>query len=251
MEKYILKISLCCFLSLLFFGKSFGQTAPADSLYLQTALAQTVSNYYKSVGASSRLYNGHEQLPYDPNIKGNALFPYDEQSWEPGEVTYDGIHYKNVPMMYDIYKDALVVLLYNKFSMYILLKNKVHDFSFASHQFINLDADSIANDKSGITSGYYDQLYNGKIEVLAKRVKTIQNTSNSVATEAFFTTKNEYYLRKGNTYYRIGSKSAILNVLKDKKNALQQYLKNNNIRYKDNPDDAMAKIGAYYDHLSN
>jgi hypothetical protein len=236
-----------------FIGESFGQAALNDSSYLQTTIAQTVSGFYKSIGEQSRLYDGHEYLPYDPHIKGNALFPYDAQGWEPGEVAYDGILYKNVPMMYDVYKDALVVLLYNKFTMYTLLKTRVHDFSFSNHHFVRLDADSISNDKSGIVSGYYDQLYSGKIEVLARRSKSIQNSSNSVVLtpETFFTSTDDYYLRKGNTYYKIGSKGAILGVLKDKKSELQQYLRSNKIKYGANPEDAMAKMAAYYDHLTN
>ncbi|WP_426669586.1 hypothetical protein ACPPVU_25640 [Mucilaginibacter sp. McL0603] len=253
MKKSLLKIAALCFLSLFFIAKSFGQTPLNDSSYLQTSITQTVSNFYKSIGQQSRLYDGHEYLPYDPHTKGNALFPYDAQGWEPGEVTYDGILYKNVPMMYDVYKDALVVLLYNKFTMFSLLKGRVHDFSFSNHYFIRLDADSINNDKSGIVSGYYDQLYGGKIEILARRSKTIQSAPNSsvLTLETFFTSTNDYYLRKGNIYYKIGSKSSILNVLKDKKSELQQYLKTNKIKYNANPDDAMAKIAAYYDHLTN
>ena len=148
MKKYILKIATLCFLSLFFIAESFGQTAMNDSSYLQTSITQAVSNFYKSIGQQSRLYDGQEYLPYDPHTKGNALFPYDVQGWEPGEVTYDGVLYKNVPMMYDVYKDAVVVLLYNKFTMFSLLKTRVHDFSFSNHHFIRLDADSISNASS-------------------------------------------------------------------------------------------------------
>ena len=252
MKKNLLKISILCFLSTVFVGKSFGQGALSDSSYLQASVVQTVSNFYKAVGQQSRLYNGHEYPPYDPHIKGTPFFPYDEQNWYSGQVNYDGIVYKNVPMKYDVFKDALVVLLYNKFSMYTLLSEKVNDFTLDDHHFVRLDADSIKNDNTGLTGGFYDQLYGGKIEVLAKRTKTIQNSSSAVAVpEAFFISHDEYYLRKGSTYYKIGSQRSVLNVLKDKKSAIQQYLRQNNIRYKDAPEDVMAKIAAYYDHLTN
>lgn len=252
MKKCILKLSILCFLSILFIDKSFGQAALSDSSSLQKIVDQTVANFYKTIGQQSRLYNGHEYQPYDPHIKGTALFPYDIQNWEPGEVNYDGIIYKNVPMKYDIYKDVLVVLLYNKFSMYTLLNTKVHDFTFDNHHFVRLDADSIRNDNSGISGGFYDQLYGGKIEILAKRVKSIQNSSTTeVVPETSFTSRDEYYLRKGDTYYKIGSQRSVLSVLKDKKSLLQQYLRQNNIRFNDNPEDAMAKMASYYDHLSN
>jgi len=253
MRKCILKVSILCFLSTLLIGKSFGQAALSDTASLQTGADQTVTNFYKMIGQQSRLYNGHEYNPYDPHIKGTALFPYDTQNWELGEINYDGIFYKNVPIKYDVFKDLVVVLLYNKFSMYSLLTNRVHDFTFAGHHFILFNTDSLVNDKSGIINGFYDQLYGGKtVSVLAKRTKTIQNSSAAVATpEISFASHDNYYLRKGSTYYKVGSQGSILSVLKDKRSVLQQYIKQNNIRFKDNPEDAMARIASYYDHLAN
>ena len=243
---------MMCFLSTLVIGKSFGQTASGDSAVLQYSITQITSKFYKAIGEQSRLYNGHEYLPYDPQIKTNALFPYDEKSWEPGEVTYDGIVYKNVPMMYDVYKDIVVVLLYNKFSMFNLLSNRVHNFSFSNHYFIRIDADQINNEEAGLTTGFYDLLYEGKTWLLAKRKKTIQNSSNAIAgTETNFIASNEYYLKKGNVYYKIGSKSSVLKIFKDKKRELQQYLKQNSINYSENTEDAMIKMASYYDQLTN
>ena len=251
MRKCILKISILCFLSTVFIDKSFGQTASGDSTYVQTTLAQTTANFDKSIGEQSRLYNGHEYLPYDRHIKGNALFPYNADTWEPAEVNFDGIVYKNVPIMYDIYKDVVVVLLYNKFSMFALRNSKVHDFTFSNHHFVRVETDSL-NNTSGISTGFYDQLYGGKIEILARRSKTIQNSSTTTATlETSFISSNDYYLKKGDNYYKIGSQSSLLNALKDKKSALQQYIKSNSIGFRDDPEDAMTKIASYYDHLAN
>jgi len=252
MKKNVLKISILCFLSISFIGKSFGQAALSDSLPVKAIVAKTTTGFYKSIGQESRLYNGHEYPPYDPHIKGNALFPYDVQSWEPGQVNYDGVVYNNVPMMYDIYKDAVVILLFNKFSMFSLVSNRVHDFSFDSHHFVRVEADQSSDDKSGITTGFYDQLYGGKTEVLAKRRKTIQTSSNAVAApETFFVSTNDYYIKKGKNYYKISGPRSVLNVLKEKKSELQQYLRENRTQFRDNMEEAMAKIAAYYDHLTN
>jgi hypothetical protein len=185
-------------------------------------------------------------------IKGNALFPLNATTWATGEVTYDGFLYKGVPLMYDIYKDVLVSLLYNHFSMYTLLGERVRDFSFSGHHFVRVDADTLKNDKSGISTGFYDQLYAGKIELLAKRIKNMQNSTNvASATETYFLEKNEYYLRKGNTYYRVGGKGSFLNALKDKKPALQKYMKENSIDFGSDAESAMAALAAYYDKVSN
>jgi len=155
-------------------------------------------------------------------------------------------------MMYDVYKDEVVVLLYNKFSMFALLSNRVHDFTFSNHHFIRLDADQISNNQLDLTAGFYEQLYAGKTEILARRIKAIQTTTNvSASPETYFYERNDYYLKKGNTYHKISSKGSILKILKDKKSELQKYLKQNDINYGDNPENAMARIASYYDRLTN
>ncbi|MBS1526321.1 MAG: hypothetical protein JST19_11770 [Bacteroidetes bacterium] len=230
------------------FSKSSAQEAQSDSAFLQNALSQTVDNFNTAMGEQARLYNGHEYLPYDRSIQGNALYPPAAKSLETGEITYDGFVYKKVPMMYDIYKDAVVVLLYNKFSMFSLLSERVSDFTLLGHHFVRVDADTLKDDKSGMTTGFYDQLYGGKTEVLAKRTKTIQNSTNSaIILETYFIEKNEYYVRKGKTYYKVGGKGSFLNVLKDKKALLQRYMKDQQIDYRANPELAMAQLAAYYD----
>jgi len=78
-------------------GRSFAQANLPDSASLQIASA----NFYKAIGQESRLYNGHEYQPYDPQIRNNAFFPYDAKTWAIGEVDYDKITYRGVPMMYD------------------------------------------------------------------------------------------------------------------------------------------------------
>lgn len=248
MKKHSLRIILLCFSSAFFMGRSFAQTNLPDTASLQIASA----NFYKAIGQESRLYNGHEYQPYDLRIKNNALFPYDAKTWVIGDVDYDNITYSGVPMMYDIYKDVVVVQLYNRFSMFTPLSERVQNFSFSGHHFIRIEADQIADNKAELVTGFYDQLYSGKIEILAKRRKTLQNSSNAVAApETFFSETNDYYLKKGNVYYKIGSKGSILKLLKDKKGELQKHIKQNNIRFGDDPEFAMVKIASYYDQITN
>ncbi len=250
MQIRTLKVIAFLLLSVFWAKTSFGQETPGDSTIRQASLGQAVSNFYISIGQESRVYNGIEYHPYDRTIKGTALFPLDAETWATGKVTYDGISYDGVPMMYDIYKDVLVALLYNHFSMYILQSNRVRDFSFSGHQFIRVNADSLTNDRSGISTGFYEQLYKGKTMVLAKWVKTIQHsTSITTVLETYFIENHDYYLLKGNTYYKVNSKGAFLDVLKDKKPALQKYLKDNHINFRQDPATAMAILAAYYDRI--
>jgi len=42
-----------------------------------------------------------------------------------------------------------------------------------------------------------------------------------------------------------------LKLLKDKKGELQKHIKQNNIRFGDDPEFAMVKIASYYDQITN
>jgi hypothetical protein len=226
---------------------ALGQTATNDTSAQRIALARITDTYNTAIGQQSRLYNGPEYDLYNPNIKGNAYFS-DINSFTPGTVTYDGILYKDVPMMYDLFKDVVVVMLYNKFSRFTLLKERVQSFDLLNHHFIYIRTDSL--NVNSINTGFYDQLYSGNLEVLVKRSKAIQSTSGTNTIENYFTSSKSFYLKKGNNYYSIGGQGTLLSVLKDKKKELQQYIKANKIKFNKTPEEAMVAMAARYDELS-
>lgn len=250
MRKYLyLSLMVCC-LSLFNKQSLFAQETHSDSSSQQNALNNAITLFHASIGKESPLYNGPEYYFYDPVIKGNAYF-LDVNSFAQGSVYYDGAYYTNVPMLYDIHTDDIVVLLYNHFSKYSLLKERVKRFDFLDHHFININTDTLKNNTL-IKSGFYDQLYNGKIEILVKRAKSIQTNSGGITgTESYFSPTKDYFLKKNNIYYSFSSQGSLLDILKDRKKELQQYIKANQIRYRTDPEDAMVKIASYYDHLTN
>jgi len=229
---------------------SFAQAAQGDSSSQQNALNNAIILYHTSLGNQSPLYNGPEYYFYDPTVKGNAYF-MDINAFTPGAIYYDGVYYTGVPMLYDLYSDQVAVLLYNHFSKFSLRKDKISSFDFLDHHFVNINADT-AKGNSGIKSGFYDELYNGKSEVLVRRTKSIQtNTGGTLGAERYFSPSKDLYLKKNNTFFSISGQRSLMNVLKDKKNAIQQYIKANEIRFRSDPEAAMVKIAAYYDHLTN
>jgi hypothetical protein len=213
------------------------------------AIGHVVNVYYNSIGQMSRLYNGPEYEFYDPLIKSNAFF-LDINAFKPGNLNYDGEFFGNVPIMYDLNKDLVVVLLYNGFSKYSLVSPRLQSFDLFSHHFVYVPADSASN-STAIEAGFYEEIYSGNLQVLIKWSKSIQTTSNLNTIETYFTAaKKHYFLKKGNSYYSTGSQGSFLDALKDKKKALQQYLKANKIKFKDNPEKAMYMMAAQYDQLS-
>jgi hypothetical protein len=228
---------------------SFAQTNATDSSSQQIALNNSLSYFYSSIGKQSPLYNGTEYYFYDPIIKGNAYFS-DVNSFTPGSVTYSGVLFSGVPMLYDIYGDQVVTLLYNHFTMFCLIKDKVLSFDYLGHHFVNIDTLTAINNPT-VKPGFYDELYNGKLEVLVKRSKNIQSTSSGQTNESYFNPTKDYFLRKNGSYYSFSGQGSLLDILKDKKKALQQYIRSSQIKFRKDPEEAMVKIASYYDHLTN
>jgi hypothetical protein len=142
------------------------------------------------------------------------------------------------------------VLLPSHISKFSLLKERVKSFDFLNNHFININVDTLTN--TPLSSGYYNQLYVGKCEILGKYSKSIQTTTSTIGgLENYFSQVKDYYIKKNNVYHSFGGQGALLDLLKDKKKELKKYIKANNIKYRDNPEEAMVKITAWYDHLSN
>ncbi|MDN3550522.1 hypothetical protein [Mucilaginibacter aquaedulcis] len=230
-------------------NSAWGQTEYGDTSTQQIALNHIKDVYNTAIGEQSRLYNGPEYDVYNPVIKGNANF-LDKDDFVSGSVIYDGIFYKDVPIIYDINRNLVVARLYNKFSKYILLSERLQSFDILNHHFIHVRVDSL-NTNAGINDGFYDQVYKSGLEVLAKRSKSILSTSGTITLETYFSaTSHSFYLKKDNNYYGIGSQNALLNILKDKKKELLQYIKANKIKFKKTPEDAIVAIATRYDELS-
>jgi hypothetical protein len=214
-----------------------------------TGLSLVIANYNTAIGQQSHLYNGPEYEFYDPLIKGNA-YVFDNKSFTPGSVKYGTAVYRDIPMLYDLNKDVVVVLLYNHFTKFSLLNERVHEFWLLNHHFIRLNADSTG--KAALATGFYDQLYQGKnIGIIVKRAKSIQTSTGNNTIESFFSETKNYYVKKGNNYLSFSGKGGLLDIFKDKKKELRQYIKTNNLDFRENLEQAIVSAATYYDHITN
>ncbi|RKR84522.1 hypothetical protein BDD43_4764 [Mucilaginibacter gracilis] len=241
MNKTIKKIALLSFLSVTAINMGYGQAAKSDSLQYYASVA----SFYKIIGEQSPLYVGFEPIPYDPTVKGN-VYLQDTLRFVNSQVNYGGIVYKNVPLVYDIYKGVLLSLLPNKVSQYNLVNEFVNYFNMDNHHYVR-----ITGDTTNLKTGFYDELYNQKLRVLKKTEKIIQITSVEQHVEKYYSKNASFFLKKGNTYYSINSEGALISVLKDKKKELKQYIDTNNIKFKKDPAGSAKLLAAFYDSLTN
>jgi hypothetical protein len=227
---------------------SFGCAYPALSQGTanQQVIENTIASYNKAIGQHSQLYRGAIYEYYDPIRSGSPYFK-DSIGFTNGSILYYGIHYKNVPLIYDQYLKQVVTLLHNNYSKLFLMNEGISAFDMYGHHFIRLLPDELNNK---MDAEFYDELYNSsKLQLLVKRVKKRQ--IESLTSKIVFYPSDTYYIKKGATYKSVKTKGQVLDVLNDKKQELKKYLKDNHIDYSDNKEQAMVMLLTYYDSITN
>jgi hypothetical protein len=225
---------------------AFSQSAPADSALLQQSIQQVSNRYRTEMHLHSHLYNGSEYVDYDNYIDGHQYFESDEL--EDGVVHYDGALYQGVPLLYDVRLDQVITENLAGPLRIRLVSEKVRYFTLLNHTFVRIVADS--TQQGGVRTGFYDQLYDGNVQVLAKRVKLIHEQVSSGRVEKHFYGRDRHFIRKAGQFYPVKRKSSVLRVFDDRKKELQKFLREQKIRFKQNPEATMVQLARQYDALT-
>jgi hypothetical protein len=218
----------------------------ADDTTLRKNALNAINAYYQTLGEESPLYNGSEYLEYAYTLQEGHPF-FLSTNFVNGNVNLDGMIFRDVPMLYDIIKDQLIIQDFQRVYKINLPADRVQQFFLLGHLFVRLTRDSTDQ----IKTGFYDRLYNGKTSLFAKREKKILEKYSNVQISKVVISQNIYYIKKDGIYHAVKNKSSMLAVLKNKKKDVQQYLKTNNIKFKQEPERAMIMAVKYYDQLTN
>ena len=247
-----LSAKLCCLCCLIICKSSIAQTS-SDIGLLNESLRTVIAVHDEMLGENIHLYNGPENAGYNHLSIGNPYYLADVV--QPGSVFYDGILYRQVPMLYDLVQDNVVIVRYNRDSISTdyrnslrmdLIRNWVGWFAFAGHDFIRLEADS---NSRNMKDGFYDRVYNGNIKVLIKRTKRYVEEVKGLELERRYDMVDYYYVQKGGRYYAIRTKKSFLQLLKNKKKELSSFARKNKLKFKKNREGYITELSRYYDQL--
>jgi hypothetical protein len=203
------------------------------------------SFFQNEIKEDAHLYTGKEFIKYSVNIKGHPFFETDQM--QNGEIFYDGTLYENVPLLYDITGQGIVINRYNSDERIRLLNEKIKYFTFDGHRFENIF--SAEGKDESIINTFYDIMFSGKASVLVKRIKHIKNGLKA-EDPAFFAEEDELYIRNGKNLYAVDSKNAVLQALNDKKDVIKIFIRKNKFRFKKNIERELILIAEYYSALN-
>ncbi len=206
-----------------------------DSAAARIASDETIGDYHDFEGAQSRIYNGSEQIGYFALV-GHPYFV--DKNKQRGMLVYEGVRYRDVPMMYDLIKDQLIISD-SSGNLIGLSGERIKTFFLFDHQFIRTP------------HGFCDLLCSGPVTILAKRQKKIVETIENIKVVRTVYEEVHYFALADGVYHPFSTLRSLLNLMKDKKKEINKDLRSRGIRYKKTPEEAIVAAAAYYNsHLS-
>jgi hypothetical protein len=239
-----LKFILCC---LVFVKMAGAQVLTGDSLSNTLYNSYAVKLYFNAVGENAHIYTGYEYFTPDRNIKGSPYYLSDSP-W-PSDLIYDDSYYQNIPIMYDVVKDEVVINRLGQNFEISLVTDKLKSFIFHKHEFIRLSIDSINGLQ--LAAGFYDRLYKGKTIVLAKRKARLQETYVYSQINYEYIRQNIYYVIVAGQIVQVDSKSSVLKLFNSKKSEIKAFIRKNKLNFKSDFEKTLIATSAYYDQLTS
>lgn len=225
------------------------QSLEQDSSFYSASVSQAIQVYHHYLAPESGLYNGSEYHDYPFRFtEGHQFFETNELT--NGSIVYHGMLYENIPMQIDLISGHVIINSFEGAYRIQLINEKISSFSLLNHTFIRIVKDS-AN-KNVISTGFYDQLYNGNIMALKQEKKEInENVSITTGVTRTIIQDNFYYLKKSGKYYNIKNKSSLLEALEEKRKEIKQFMRKSKLKYKKDPDNTLIQVARYYDTINN
>lgn len=211
----------------------------------QSDVGNAIRLYDHFTADNAPLYNGKEYVFYAFRMKGTPYFA-DERFFK-GWINYQGKKYDSVSLLYDLSRNELAVLSADNKSAIVLHNEMVDSFYISENKFVNLAEDTAEH---LVHAGYYNILYDGKTQLLAKRSKTISDAIEDNFIIRVFSSKDQIYIRKDGHYYPVSNSKDVLEVFSDKKKELRKKMRQNHVKIKRITfENSLVKTVALYDEL--
>ncbi|MHA4807137.1 hypothetical protein ACX0G9_03475 [Flavitalea flava] len=223
------------FCSLLFSFSVQSQGFRSQDSTVQQAKEYALTIYHNFLGEQSSVYNGIANISYDPATRGHAYFQID--SLVEGTIIYEGIQYRDMPLMYDLVLDQPILLNEGGYLIGLINRN-VREFFLMGHHFINTG------------SGYIDLMSQGRLTLKAKRTKKIEESIEGMTLIHTIVPKDYFYVVKDSVTTEISNQRSLLALMADKKKEVKQFIRANKIKFRKDRENAIVSITGYYNQLS-
>jgi hypothetical protein len=192
------------------------------------------------------LFNGRIwRSAYSYVVGDEFLF---SKEWFNGDVTMNEMTFHNVRLRYDILNDQLLVF-YNKTTFIQLNKEMIKEFTI-THDLQKDTFENFSGGKDNPVNGFGQVLYKGNIYLIYKHIKRIQQLAVDNKYDEFYKQQTLYILKEGK-FYKVNGRKDLINILSDKKQKVQVYMRENKLRIKKKEPASYIPVLKYYDTLKD
>ena len=165
-----------------------------------------------------------------------------------GSVLYNDHFFGNQQLAYDVVLDQVVMQYPGTPYKLRLVNEHVRSFAIGSHQFVRLVADSVAG--SAVRTGFYEVLTEGRVQVLARRAKRLQEQLEQTYIDVEFIAGDKLFVKKDGHYYSLTKKKALLSLLADRSKDVQKYVQVHKLKFgKKRFEGSAVELARYYSSL--
>lgn len=235
------------FLLVLFPIMLMGQTLQREPDFLEAAVENAENLYQVQFPQSVILHTGPEYVYYDIGIKGHPYF-FDED-FTTGSVVMKGQYFSGIPLLYDTYKDKLVLEHYNAFDYFEWLEivpEKVDSFTVHGFRFFRVKDNREFSGQLDV--GFYNLLHNGTVKVISKRNKTYYEEIKDRVVAKEFLQKDKFYIVKDGKVIQVRNKGSVMRAFKDKRKELKAAMRKEYIKFKPGFEAALIRVSQIYDN---
>ncbi|MGL6268150.1 MAG: hypothetical protein ACRC2O_09485 [Chitinophagaceae bacterium] len=239
----LITLQLLVFFMSMEFG--IGQIMPEDSLSVSSAKNYTIQYFLQSMKESSPVYQGHEFIPYNKNIKGSPFFLHSEPL--SGILEFNGIAYPEIVFAYDMVSDKVVIKNYSNEYMMIAPTEKIRRFDLGDHSFFRPEAD--IKFRGLEDTGFYEILNPGKTMVVAKKSKIVQYIQGE-DNLYLFRSYNIFYVYDQEIFREINSQKELLSLFKTREGEVRKFILAQNLNFKKDKENTIVEATKFYDQLT-
>ncbi len=203
----------------------FWALSASNFLYAQTTMdSKALYNWFDAaVGQENTgLLNGIEYHEMFKTRNGNHKF-YASSSYQTGDIIYNGQHYFDIEMKYDIHGDDVIVRIPTSSSSYViqLIKEGVDGFTIGDSRFIPL------KDQVKYDNGFYEVIFESSdLALYKKHIKTANKYFSDKLIFYGFKNKDQYLLYVEGEYHKITkSKKSLINLFPKYKQDINLFYK--------------------------
>ena len=220
-------------------------------IYCQPVPAQNCLDVLKSnplYSNSNDIINGQKWIN-EKRYSGNPML--EENFWPKADVLYNGVHYREIRMNYDLYKDEIIVFYPEKGQeKYVVIsRDKLSGFSYSDtlkhrnhfYEYIEL---------AGISGkALYENASVGKVSLFIKPIKKIEQTPGE-SREGKYSGFYEYYLDVGHGYTSFHSKSQLIKLLANHSTEVKRFIRKEKLEINNDLPENIVIVLKYFDGLN-